>query len=197
MSIGKQIKKRRKELKLSVDELARRIGKDRSTVYRYEKGDIENLPLDILEPIAKALDTTPQYLIGWKESDADPQSITIGNLFENLRKQSNLSIAEFADEIGLTEAEIKKYESSKGGIPSEIVKILSEYFGISSGKLSAGRVKGKDIFAAFASTNEAYVEQVTKWVEVFGNEKFSNEEFEKIIHYAKFLLYQRGNSTYL
>lgn len=67
MTIGKRIKERRKELKMSADELAKRLGKDRSTIYRYEKGDIENLPLDILEPIAQALETTPQYLMGWEK----------------------------------------------------------------------------------------------------------------------------------
>lgn len=63
MTIGKQIRKRRKELKMSVDELARRIGKDRSTVYRYENGDIESIPLDMFAPIVEALETTPQQLL--------------------------------------------------------------------------------------------------------------------------------------
>lgn len=77
MNIGKRIKDRRKELKMSADELASRLGKDRSTIYRYEKGDIENLPLDILEPIAAVLRTTPAYLMGWdeevkKEIDQNP-----------------------------------------------------------------------------------------------------------------------------
>ena len=67
MTIGSRIKNRRKYLKMSAEELGKRLGKDRSTIYRYEKGDIENLPLDILEPIAKALETTPQYLMGWDE----------------------------------------------------------------------------------------------------------------------------------
>jgi transcriptional regulator with XRE-family HTH domain len=66
MNIGERIKQRRKQLKMSADELGERLGKDRSTIYRYEKGDIENLPLDILEPIAAALHTTPQYLMGWE-----------------------------------------------------------------------------------------------------------------------------------
>lgn len=66
MNIGQRIKSRRKEIRMSADELAARLGKDRSTIYRYEKGDIENLPLDILEPIAAALSTTPQYLMGWE-----------------------------------------------------------------------------------------------------------------------------------
>ena len=66
--IGQRIKERRKELDMTADELGRRIGKNRATVYRYENGDIENLPIDVLKPIAKALDVAPQYLVGW---DAD------------------------------------------------------------------------------------------------------------------------------
>ena len=71
MNIGQRIKERRKELKISADELGKRIGKDRSTIYRYEKGEIENMPLDVLEPIAKALGTTQQYILGWDNNEAE------------------------------------------------------------------------------------------------------------------------------
>ena len=83
MTIGMRIKERRKELKMSADELGRRLGKDRSTIYRYEKGDIENLPLDILEPIAKALETTPQYLMGWEK--VQKNNDTIADIVVRLR----------------------------------------------------------------------------------------------------------------
>ena len=63
------IKQRRLELKLTVDELAEKIGKSRATIYRYENGDIENMPTTILEPLAKALDTTPADLMGWTQYD--------------------------------------------------------------------------------------------------------------------------------
>lgn len=200
MNIGTRIKERRKELKMSAEELGKKLGKDRSTIYRYEKGDIENLPLDILEPIANALQTTPQYLMGWnteqkKKNGTEPETMTIGNLFEYLRKQRNLSVSEFAEEIGLTEAEIKKYETGSGGIPVEIAKMLADYFNISSENLTTRQVKMKDIVAAFASTNEAYVQQMSKWVEIFGNEKFSDDEFGKLIEYGKFLIYLRGNKA--
>ena len=76
MVIGKRIKQRRKQLGMSADKLAEILGKDRSTIYRYEKGDIENMPLDILEPIAKALNTTPQYLMGWEEAEKNNDIIT-------------------------------------------------------------------------------------------------------------------------
>lgn len=65
MTVEKRIKNRRKDLNMSVEELAIKLNKNRATIYRYEKGDISNLPIDILEPLAKALDTTPQYLMGW------------------------------------------------------------------------------------------------------------------------------------
>lgn len=66
--IGKRIRQLRIEKGVNIDELAEKLGKNRATVYRYEKGDIENLPLDILEPLAKALDTTPAYIMGWDKN---------------------------------------------------------------------------------------------------------------------------------
>ena len=79
MNIGTRIKYRRKELRMSADKLAEILGKDRSTICRYEKGDIENLPLDILEPIAQALGTTPAYLMGWEEDKKEntPEDIKL------------------------------------------------------------------------------------------------------------------------
>lgn len=65
MTIGQRIRNRRKELKMSVDELAQRIGKDRSTVYRYENGDIGNMPLALVAPMVEALKMTPQELLSF------------------------------------------------------------------------------------------------------------------------------------
>ena len=75
MTIGERIKNRRKELSLSVDDLAEKLGKDRSTVYRYENGEIGNFPTDVLEPLAKILRTTPAYLMGWNSSTPLPKNI--------------------------------------------------------------------------------------------------------------------------
>lgn len=64
MNIGERIKNRRLELGLSVDEVAEKIGKNRATVYRYESREIEDLPTSVLEPLAKALRTTPAFFNG-------------------------------------------------------------------------------------------------------------------------------------
>lgn len=70
MNTGDRIKQRRMELGLTVDDLAERINKSRATIYRYENGDIENMPTTILEPLAKALYTTPADLMGWEQVDS-------------------------------------------------------------------------------------------------------------------------------
>lgn len=116
MNIGKRIKERRKELGLSVDDVASKLNKNRATVYRYESNDIENLPLNILEPLAKVLNTTPAYLMGWKKEN--PTNIDINSrntlsneettLLENFNKLNDLGKKEANKRVAeLTE--INKY----------------------------------------------------------------------------------------
>lgn len=71
MSIGQRIKMMRTQQGLSIDDLAYRLSKNRTTIYRYENGDIENLPLGILDSLANALNTTPAYLMGWNSNTDD------------------------------------------------------------------------------------------------------------------------------
>lgn len=72
MTIGERIKRRRLQLGMSVDELADELGKNRATVYRYEKDEIRDMPTTVLEPLAKALRTTPADLMGWEDPPAKP-----------------------------------------------------------------------------------------------------------------------------
>lgn len=74
MNIGQRIKNRRLELNMSVDELATKIKKNRATVYRYESNDIEDLPTSVLEPLSKALQTTPGYLMGWEDKKSPSEN---------------------------------------------------------------------------------------------------------------------------
>ncbi len=70
-TIGERIRNRRVAMGLSVDEVAKRLGKNRATVYRYESNEIENLPLSILEPLAKVLGVDQAYLMGWEKELSD------------------------------------------------------------------------------------------------------------------------------
>lgn len=68
MTTGQRIKSRRKELEVSAEKIAEAIGVSPATIYRYENGDIEKVPGEVLLPIAKVLRTTPAYLMGWEDT---------------------------------------------------------------------------------------------------------------------------------
>ncbi len=73
MTTGERMKARRKELGLSAEYVAENLGVSPATIYRYEKGDIEKMPGNILDPISRILHTTPAYLMGWEESAEKPE----------------------------------------------------------------------------------------------------------------------------
>jgi len=90
MDIGKRMKERRKQLKMTADEIAEKLGVSRATIYRYEKGDIEKFPIESLEPLAEALQTTSEYLMGWEfERDILP-------IYKKLNAQRQTKVYDFA-----------------------------------------------------------------------------------------------------
>lgn len=126
MSFGERLKQRRLKLNISAGELASLIGKNRATIYRYEKGDIGNIPVDVIDPLAEALDTTPEYLMGWTDSEEVGTRIEQG-------EQTTIYVA-----VHISEAAHMK-----------------------------------------------------KWIDQLGRVVLTDEEFEKMIEYGKFLLYMR------
>ncbi len=56
MHTREKIKQMRKRLGISAQILAERIGVSKATLYRYESGDIEKIPMHVLEKIAAVLD---------------------------------------------------------------------------------------------------------------------------------------------
>lgn len=95
MDVGKRIKERRKELNMSVDELAQKLNKNRTTVYRYEKGDIENLPMDILGPLAEVLNTTPAYLMGWDNKSISAMDTITDYYRLSIGREDNIRVKRF------------------------------------------------------------------------------------------------------
>lgn len=75
-SIGEKIKSRRKELDISVAELAEVTGLSKATLHRYENGDIKRIKLPTIECIATYLNVNPLWLIGKSNSKSKNQSET-------------------------------------------------------------------------------------------------------------------------
>lgn len=77
MSIGTRMKERRLQLNKTLEEVGTVVGVSKATIQRYEKGAITNIPSDKIEKIAKALSTTPAFLMGWEEKNTHNKGIRI------------------------------------------------------------------------------------------------------------------------
>ena len=70
--VGERIKQRRKQLGLTLDDIAQELGVARSTIQRYENGTIDRLKLPIIEAIARVIAVNPTWICG-KTDDMEPE----------------------------------------------------------------------------------------------------------------------------
>ncbi len=79
MTIGQRVRKARKEKGYNQTELANALGKSLRTIQKYENGEIE-ISISMLNELAKALDTTTTYLLGYKTETVKPQITTFADV---------------------------------------------------------------------------------------------------------------------
>ncbi len=88
-NLAHKIKELRLKNKMTLEEVANIVGVGKSTVRKWETGMIANMKRDKIALLAKALGTTPAYLMGWDETD----------------KNGKVSNDKTTPPIGLTEGE--------------------------------------------------------------------------------------------
>lgn len=88
MNVGERIKQCRKDLKMSADELAISVGVSRSTIFRYEKGDIEKVGPDVLKKIAVKLNVSPADLMGWDDTPVQELKIPTSPLVQKITEKA-------------------------------------------------------------------------------------------------------------
>lgn len=74
MSMNEKIRYLRKLNGLTLEEVGSAVGVGKSTVRKWENGDIENMRRDKIASLAAALHTTPAYLMGWEEDESTAAS---------------------------------------------------------------------------------------------------------------------------
>lgn len=188
-NIGERIKKLRKQKGMSVEELAKRIGKNKATVYRYEKNEISDLPYTILIPIAEALHTTPAYLMGWD----DESTKEYGKAIHKLRMKKNITIMEMAEELHISVEMLKEYEDGKRQIPMYMIERIASFLDVEVTQITSVHIEGEDenLDRVIFSKNQKVLKWYETWDKEVGVVDFSDEEMQKLMEYAKFLISQR------
>lgn len=86
MNIGDRIRLRRNQLDKTLEDVGKVVGVTRATIQRYENGNIQNIPSDKIELLAKALKTTPAYLMGWEDDETIKQNVQERKIIESFNK---------------------------------------------------------------------------------------------------------------
>ncbi len=79
MTLGDKIRAAREAAGLTQEELGKKCGTTKQTIYKYEIGKITNIPLDRLEKIADIVGVTTTSLLGWEPEDR-PSIPTASNI---------------------------------------------------------------------------------------------------------------------
>lgn len=182
MNIGQRIKERRKAIGLTVDEVAKKLSKNRATVYRYESNDIENLPISILEPLAQILQTTPSYLMGWEDNELNSvQNKDFYSILLKIMKNKNLSIPDIAKATGLSDSTLRSIISRKTkNISLEVAFKLSKGLNISLEELNGDKeISSINSYNNYSEEEQQHIEDLRK---------LNTEGKNKVINYTKDLI---------
>ena len=88
--IGRRLKQIRTEMGLSSTEFGKLIGKDNSTVTRYENDKIKNIPLLYIETIANKTGYNAAWIMGW---DNNP----IANMYRKAEEKYTGKVKQLAE----------------------------------------------------------------------------------------------------
>ena len=66
-----KLRQRRLELGLTLEEVGNIVGVGKSTVRKWETGDIANMRRDKIALLAKALQVSPSFIMGWDDSSSN------------------------------------------------------------------------------------------------------------------------------
>lgn len=84
--VGERVKERRTELNLTMPELGKRVGVNKSTIQRYEADGVDPKRTMIINGLAEALLTTPEWLTGLSEDkEYDSRTLCARDMEEHIK----------------------------------------------------------------------------------------------------------------
>lgn len=115
MTVGERIAARRKELNMTQEDLAKKLGyKSRSSINKIELS-WSKVPLSKLEKVATALECDASYLMGWKETSSEEMELNrqheeINAIFDSLPPTYRTRFLDFLK----TTAQLAKSQDADG-----------------------------------------------------------------------------------
>ena len=119
MDLRHIIKTRRIELNLTLEQVAQKVGITIATLQRYESGEIDiyNVHLRKLEKLAKALEVSPAFLMGWENRTNPEGHNPFGTRKDDrlIKLWRQLSYKKQQKMLSIIELELEECATSEGG----------------------------------------------------------------------------------
>lgn len=115
-TIGARIRRRRESLGMTQEELGAALRLNKSSVQRYESGQVQRIKRPILNAIAEALSVDPLWLLGGSNAAAmqneneERTGMDTAEKIKSLRKKNNLTLEEVGNACGVGKSTVRKWE---------------------------------------------------------------------------------------
>ena len=76
MTMGDRIRKLRLQHNMSMEELGSKVGVGKTAIFKYEKGEVENLPRSTIEKMAVVFGVSPAYIMCFDEWDQNSEALS-------------------------------------------------------------------------------------------------------------------------
>jgi transcriptional regulator with XRE-family HTH domain len=106
MTRGEKLRKLRKDVDRTLEDVGKTVGITKQNLYKYENDIITNIPSDKIEALASYYNVTPAYLMGWDlertsegytiKSEGDEVKITLDKTVKELSLEDLKKVLDFA-----------------------------------------------------------------------------------------------------
>lgn len=145
------IREQRARTGKTLEQIGKEIGVAKATVQRWESGEIKNMRRDKLVALARALETTPSYLIGWEECNTS----SFGTKLKAYRQAAHLTQEKFARLLGTTKQVLSRYERGERVPKIDVVQQFSARLGIPIDDLIDSKGEHMKIYTIIGGVNGA------------------------------------------
>jgi len=187
-NIGNVIKERRKELKLSLKDIAEKLNVSESLISRYESGEVKNMGIDKIIPLSEILQIEVNEFLentkfSTKKKKISLKEIEIANRLKELRNKNNLTLQEVANIMKVVgKVTIQKYENGDiSNIPVDNIESLAKIYNVTPAYIMGWDIEKKENVVVKQNNKKRFYPNEDNYREIIKKlDKFSNDELGRI-----------------
>ena len=187
-NIGNVIKERRKELNLSLKDIAEKLNVSESLISRYESGDVKNMGIDKIIPLSEILQIEVNEFLenikfSTKKKKISLKEIEIANRLKELRNKNNLTLQEVANIMKVVgKVTIQRYENGDiSNIPVDNIESLAKIYNVTPAYIMGWDIEKKENVVVKQNNKKRFYPNEDNYREIIKKlDKFSNDELGRI-----------------